>query len=174
MKGEVLFLLKDSETGVVAAACSALPRLTDKQDAVAIDGLLELVEHKVTSVEELRAGLDALRPREADAFVLVSDGMVISQTDLVVKVTNAKRLPAILSYSAAVTKGALASYGESNYTLGRFSAKHVQRVLLGADPGNLPVEQLNRPQFVVSLKAAKALGLTIPPSVLLRADQVIE
>ena len=135
---------------------------------------MELVEHKVTSVEELRAGLDALRPREADAFVLVSDGMVISQTDLVVKVTNAKRLPAILSYSAAVTKGALASYGESNYTLGRFSAKHVQRVLLGADPGTLPVEQLNRPQFVVSLKAAKALGLTIPPSVLLRADQVIE
>src|SRR5437879_4086018 len=66
---------------------------------------MELVEHKVTSVEELRAGLDALRPGEADAFVLVSDGMVISQTDLVVEVTNAKRLPAILSYSAAAVSG---------------------------------------------------------------------
>jgi hypothetical protein len=53
---------------------------------------MELVEYKVTSIEELRAGLDALRPGEADAFVLVSDGMVISQTDLVVEVTNAKRL----------------------------------------------------------------------------------
>ena len=74
----------------------------------------------------------------------------------------------------AVAKGALAAYGESFYTIGRLSAKHVQRVLLGADPGDLPVEQVDRFHFVINLKTAKALGLTIPQSLLTRADEVIE
>ena len=68
----------------------------------------------------------------------------------------------------------LASYGLSYYALGRLSAKHVQRVLLGAAPGDLPVEQVDRLHFVINLKTAKALGLTIPQSVLARADEVIE
>ena len=71
-------------------------------------------------------------------------------------------------------RAALASYGESYYTLGRLSAKHVQRVLLGAEPGNLPVEQTDRIHFVINLKTAKGLGLMIPSSVLVRADQVVE
>jgi ABC-type uncharacterized transport system substrate-binding protein len=100
--------------------------------------------------------------------------MVTSQTDYLVEVTNAKRLPAMFNYKDAVTRGALASYGESYFTLGRLSAKHVQQILLGADPGTLPVEQSDRPQFVVNLKTAKALGLTVPPSVLARADQIVE
>jgi len=74
----------------------------------------------------------------------------------------------------SVAKGALAAYGESFYTIGRLSAKLVQRVLLGADPGDLPVEQVDRLHFVINLKTAKALGLTIPQSVLARADEVIE
>jgi putative ABC transport system substrate-binding protein len=74
----------------------------------------------------------------------------------------------------SVAKGALASYGLSYYTIGRLSAKQVQRVLLGADPGNLPVEQVDRLHFAINLKTAKALGLTIPQSVLARADEVIE
>ena len=134
-----------------------------------------LVERPVTSVEELRTALSALRPMEADAFLKVSDAMVDSQTDLVVEALTAKRLPAMFNTKDAVTKGALAGYGESYYALGRLSAKQVQRVLLGAaEPGSLPVEQLDRPQLFINLKTAKALGLTIPQSVLLRADQVIE
>ncbi len=135
---------------------------------------VKLVEHPVASVAELRAGLDALQPGEADAFFLVSDAMVVSQTDRIVEATRAKRLPAMLTYKDAVTKGALASYGESYHTLGRLSAKQVQRILQGADPGTMPVEQLDRPQFFINLKTAKALGLTIPQSVLARADEVIQ
>jgi len=135
---------------------------------------VEFVERPVASVGELRAGLRALRPGEADAFFFVSDAMVSSQEDLIIDTARAKRLPTMLAFEGSVAKGALASYGESYYALGRLSAKHVQRVLLGADPGDLPVEQLGRLRFVINLKTAKALGLTIPPSLLQRADQVIE
>jgi len=135
---------------------------------------VEFIERPVASVGELRASLRALRPGEADAFFFVSDAMVSSQEDLIIDTARAKRLPTMLAFEGSVAKGALASYGESYYALGRLSAKHVQRVLLGADPGDLPVEQLGRLRFVINLKTAKALGLTIPPSLLQRADQVIE
>ena len=135
---------------------------------------IEVLERPVASVEELRTGLRALRPGEADAFFFVSDAMVNSQQDLIIEIATAKKLPIMIPQEGSVVKGALASYGESYYALGRLSAKPVQRVLLGAKPGNLPVEQLDKPHFVINLKTAKALGLTIPPSLLLRADQVIE
>jgi putative tryptophan/tyrosine transport system substrate-binding protein len=135
---------------------------------------VELVERLVTSVEELRAGLRALRPGEADAFLYVSDAMVASQAELIIESARAKRLPTMFQERGSVAAGALAAYGESFYTIGRLAAKHVQRVLLGADPGDLPVEQNDRLHFVINLKTAKALGLTIRQSLLLRADEVIQ
>ena len=135
---------------------------------------LELVERPVASVEELRAGLRALRPEEADAFLHVSDAMVSSHAEMIIESARAKRLATMFQERGAVAKGALAAYGENFYTVGRLSAKLVQRVLLGADPGDLPVEQLDRVHFAMNLKTAKALGLTISPSLLLQADQVIE
>jgi putative ABC transport system substrate-binding protein len=135
---------------------------------------LELVERPVASVEELRARLHAFRPGEADALLYVADALVGSQADLIIDTAREKRLPTMLQEGGSVARGALAAYGESFYTIGRLSAKHVQRVLLGADPGDLPVEQVDRFHFVINLKTAKALGLTIPQSVLIRADEVIQ
>jgi putative tryptophan/tyrosine transport system substrate-binding protein len=135
---------------------------------------VELVERPVVSVEALRSSLHALRPGEVDALLFVSDAMVNSQEEFILDTAKAKKLPTMLPYSASLPKAALASYGESYYTLGRLSAKHVQRVLLGADPGNLPVEQTDRVHLVINLKTAKVLGLTIPSSVLARADQIVE
>jgi len=135
---------------------------------------VELLERPVASVEELRAGLRALQPGEADALLYVSDAMVGSQAQLIIDTARAKRLPTMLSHKTSVAKGALASVGDSYYAIGRLSAKHVQRVLLGADPGTLPVEQLDRPEVALNLKTAKALGVTIPQSVLVRADEVIQ
>jgi putative tryptophan/tyrosine transport system substrate-binding protein len=135
---------------------------------------VELVERPVASVGELRASLRALRPGEADALFLVSDAMVSSQTELLIEMATTKRLPTMVQEGASVGNGALAAYGESFYTVGRLSAKHVQRILQGAKPGDLPVEQVKNVYFMINLKTAKALGLTIPPSLLLRADQVIE
>ena len=135
---------------------------------------VELVEHRVSSVEELQAGLRALQVGEADAYYSAADAMVISQTALVIDTARAKKLPTMFTEQESVPKAGLASYGVSYYALGRLAAKYVQRILLGADPGDLPVEQLNRLYFVINLKTAKALGLTIPPSLLQRADEVIQ
>jgi putative ABC transport system substrate-binding protein len=134
---------------------------------------LKLIERPVTSVEELRAGLRALRPGEADALTIVSDAMVVSRQDLLIEAATAKRLPTMLTDRASVS-GALAGMGEPYYRIGRLSAKPIQRVLLGANPGDLPIDQLDRLHFVVNLKTAKALGLTIPRAVLARADEIIE
>ena len=135
---------------------------------------LELVERHVASVEELRAGLRALQPGEVDAIGYVSEAMVTSQAELIIETAKAKRLPTMFQERGMVARGGLVSYGVSFYAIGRLSAKIVQRVLLGADPRDLPVEQLDRFHFAINLKTAKALGLTIPPAVLARADEVIE
>ncbi len=100
---------------------------------------LELVERPVASVEELRAGLRALRPGEADAFLYVADAMVAGQAELIIESARAKRLPTMFQERGSVAKGALAAYGESFYTIGRLSAKHVQRVLLGAGWSSSPI-----------------------------------
>ena len=135
---------------------------------------VKLLERPVDSVEALRAGLRALRPGEADAFIYASDAMIVSQEELFLDTSRAKKLPTMLSYQGNVSKGALASYGENRFTLGRLAAQYIHRVLLGANPGGLPIEQIDQLHFVINLKTAKALGLTIPPSLLARADEVIQ
>jgi len=134
---------------------------------------VELLERQVASVEELRAGLRALRAGEADAYLSGVDAMVISQTALILDTVWAKKLPTMFTELESVAQGGLASYGVSYYAMGRLAAKFVQRVLLGANPGDLPVEQIDRLYFAINLKTAKALGLTIPRSVLVQADEVI-
>jgi putative ABC transport system substrate-binding protein len=135
---------------------------------------VELVEHRVASVEELRTSLSALRPGEADAYLALSDAMLTSQAALVIETTTVKRMPTMFQDRQTVVLGGLASYGVDYYAVGRFSATQVQRVLLGANPGDLPVVQIERIPFVVNKKTAKALGLVIPPSVVARADEILE
>jgi putative tryptophan/tyrosine transport system substrate-binding protein len=135
---------------------------------------LELVERPIASVAELRAGLQALRPGEVDAITVVSDAMVVSRPDLIIETSMAKRLPIMLTDRASVAGGALAAYGEDYHTLGRHAAKYVQRVLLGANPAYMPIEQVDRLHFAINLKTARALGLTIPQSIRVRADEIIQ
>ena len=135
---------------------------------------VELVERRVTSVDELHKSLQALRPDEADAILYVGDALVVSQIDYMIEVARAKRLPTLLQEQESVVKGALASYGISYRAAGQLSAKQVRRILEGARAGDLPVEQLSQPYFALNLKTASALGLTISPSLLTRADEVIQ
>jgi putative ABC transport system substrate-binding protein len=135
---------------------------------------IELIERRVSSVEELLASLRALRPGEADALLPVSDAMVLSQTPALIDAVKPKRLPTMIADLNLVAAGALAGYGVNYYEVGRQSAKHVRRVLAGTNPRDLPVESLDKVQLVLNLRVARELGLTIPQTLLLRADKMIE
>ena len=135
---------------------------------------VQLFERHATSVEELRQRFGALKPGEADAYFYISDGMVMSQAQLVIDMATSKRLPTMFSEQSLVAMGGLASYGQNFYEIGRLSAKYVQKIMTGAPPGDLRVEIVDKFELVVNLKTAKQIGLTIPPNVLARADKVIK
>ena len=135
---------------------------------------VEVVERQVRSVEELRLGLQALKPGEVDAFVVTADATVLSHSQLIIDAARAKRLPTMFHEVSRVTNGALASYGYNYREAGRMAAKYVQRILAGAPPGDLPVENYDRIEFALNLRTAREIGLAIPPSVRVRADVVIE
>jgi putative ABC transport system substrate-binding protein len=135
---------------------------------------VEVVERPVASVEELRLGLMALKAEDADAYYYTSDAMATSQAQFIIDTARAKKLPTMGYEQSLVAQGTLVSYGVSYYEIGRLSAKYVQRVLTGTSPQNLPVESVSRFVLAVNLKTARELGLTIPQTVLLRADEVIQ
>jgi ABC-type uncharacterized transport system substrate-binding protein len=135
---------------------------------------LKFIERYVKSVEELRQALQALKPGEADAFFYTPDAMVLSQAELIIDTARAKRFATMFQEQSLVAKGALASYGQSYYEIGRLSAKYVQKVLSGTPPRDLRIETFDDVELIINLKIARELGLTIPPNVLARAKRVIK
>ena len=135
---------------------------------------IELVERHVSSVNQLQQGLKALKAGEVDAYFHMPDAMVGSQAQLIIDTARAKRLPTMFADTLIVTQGGLVAYGVSLHEVGRLSAKHVQRVLAGTSPKDLPVESVDRLELALNLRTARELGLTIPREILLRADKVIE
>jgi putative tryptophan/tyrosine transport system substrate-binding protein len=135
---------------------------------------LYFAERPITSVEELRRGLQALKPGETEAFFYISDAMVNSQAQLIIETARIKRLPTMFQDGSLVAQGGLASYGVSFHEIGRLSATYVQRILGGTHPEDIPVENFYRVELVINLKTAQQLGFTIPQSVLYRADKVIK
>jgi putative ABC transport system substrate-binding protein len=135
---------------------------------------VEVVERQVASVEELRLGLKGLKADEADAYFYINDAMMASQAQSIIDTARAKKLPTMFQEPSLVAQGALVSYGVSYREVGRLSAKYVQRVFAGTSPQNLPVEMLSRLGMAVNLKTAREIGVTVPQSLLLRADEVIQ
>ena len=111
---------------------------------------------------------------EVDAFFQLSDPMVQGQAQLIIDTARHIRLPTMFVDQSFVIKGALATYSVSYHEVGRLSAKYVQRILAGVKPKDLPVEGVDKISLVINLKTAKQIGLTIPQSVLYRADKVIK
>ena len=134
---------------------------------------LELVERRFASVEELQANIRAVKVGEVDAFFQLSDSMVNNQAQLIIDTAMVKKLPTMFLDQSAVIQGGLASYNVSHHEVGRVAAKYVQRILTGVKPRDLPVEGVDKIEFIINLKTAKQIGLTIPPNVLARADRVI-
>lgn len=134
---------------------------------------VQLVERHVASPDELRAGLATLKPGEVDAYFFTSDAMVASQAPLIIETAKALKLPTMFHETTAAEQGALASYGISFRAVGRLAAKYVHRILLGTNPGDLPIETISKLEMVINLRTARELGITIPPKILSRADRVI-
>ncbi len=120
-----------------------------------------------------RAFSDMTRAR-AGALAVWTTGMFVSERGRLVALAAKNRLPAVYTLREFVDAGGLMSYGHSQADLNRRAATYVDKILKGAKPADLPVEQPTKFDLVINLKAAKALGLTIPPSVLARADHVVE
>jgi putative ABC transport system substrate-binding protein len=160
----IAFYNPNNRSSVEAAA---LAREAAKQFGI------QLLERHAASVEDLRQGLAAIKAGEANAYFYITDAMVNSQARLVVDAALSKKLPAMFSEQGPVVMGGLASYGQNFHEVGRLSAKYVQKVLTGAQPGDLRVETVDKYELVINLKTAKQIGLTISPSVLGRADKVI-
>ncbi len=110
---------------------------------------------------------------QTDALFVVEDPVFDVHRSRLLELVRKSRLPAIYGVRGLVEAGGLVSYGASFTDMFQRSAFFVDKLLKGAKPAELPVEQATKFELVINLKTAKALGLTIPPSILLRADQVI-
>jgi ABC-type uncharacterized transport system substrate-binding protein len=124
--------------------------------------------------KELEGAFPALVAKRVEALVVFPDGMFIAQTSVIVGLAARRHLPAMYGVREYAEAGGLMTYGTNLLGMFRLSASFVDKILKGAKPGNLPVEQPTKFELVINLKTAKALGLTIPPSLLGRADEIIQ
>jgi len=154
-------------------ATSAL-RLQALQDAARSHNV-ELSLHRVTKPEEIVAAIDAAKTSGAAALNVLASPVLYRTRRIIIERAAELRLPAIYQFPEEAKEGGFAAYGPSFLALYRdmVTSKFI-RLLRGARPADLPVEQPTKFQFVINLKTAKALGLTMPESFLLRADEVIE
>jgi len=125
-------------------------------------------------VADIETSFDAASRQRADAVVVGSDTIMQSNQKLVVETAAARRIPAMYTFRDFVDAGGLVSYGVSLPDLYRRAADYADRILRGARPHDLPVEPARGSELAINLKAAKALGLTLPVSFLARADAVVE
>jgi len=180
LSGKRLAILKEAIPGMtrVASAFNTLNpgtrSLVKETEAAATKlGLkvLPLDIHFPDGVE--RAFAEAVRLR-ASAVVIISDGATIVHRAQLGSAALQHHLPTIFANRMYLEGGGLMSYGPDIIEVWRHAATYVDRILKGANPADMPIEQPTKFELVINLKTAKALGLTIPPSLLLRADQVIE
>jgi putative ABC transport system substrate-binding protein len=129
---------------------------------------------KARTPSEIEAAFAAMRSQRADGVLVLRDAEFRAQRAQIVALAAKHRLPGMYGLREEAEAGGLMAYGASVPQLFRRAATYVDRILKGAKPADLPVEQPTKFELVINLKTAKALGLTIPPSLLQQADQVIQ
>ena len=133
---------------------------------------IELVEKPVRTAEEAQATLAQISKDEVDG-ILMPASLSLNIPGFVLEATSQRAIPTMFNIAFWVERGALASYGPDLHETGRQAARLVDKILKGANPAEIPVEVNPKIEFVINLKVAKALGLTIAPEVLYRADRII-
>ena len=135
---------------------------------------LKLQYLDILDAKELENVFRTASNERADAAVVLAGTVIIAQRARIAEMAIKSRLPSIYERREFVEAGGLMSYGISIIDLDRRAPAYVDKILKGAKPADLPVEQPKRFEFIINLKAAKQIGLTIPPNVLARADKVIK
>jgi len=129
---------------------------------------------EVRRSDDLERGFATIARERAEAVVVLPDAFTVAHRDQIAALAARHRLPTMFAQRAHVAAGGLMAYGANQATLSRQAASYIDKILKGAKPGDLPVQQPTKFELVINLKTAKALGLTIPPSLLQRADELIQ
>jgi len=169
---EVVPDLRRLATMADVGAAGALLEVGEVQRAARELGL-EVIPAELRQAEDIAPAIAGLQ-RRADALYVATDPLVLTNRARINTLAREARLPTIYGYREYVDAGGLLSYGPNFADLFRRAADYVDKILRGAKPADLPVEQPTKFDLVINLKTAKALGLTVPPSLLSLADDVIE
>ncbi len=175
-----LQLLKEMAPTISRVALLVDPTLSSEKDypiafaEVARQLGVQLLRFDVQSPTDIEQALSAVRHARANAVLMVDSSMLSTNQKRITELAIQNRLPAISRSPGFAQAGGLLQYGEDPRELARRAAVYVDKILHGAKPGDLPIQQPTKFELIINLKTAKALGLTIPPSLLARADQVIE
>jgi putative tryptophan/tyrosine transport system substrate-binding protein len=178
--GKRLQLLKEilpavSRVAVVWDAANPHPTVAFKETKEAALTLgIEILSFEVRGPADVAGALELVARQRPDALITIEDPLTVSESGYIVKFAARNHLPAMYGLREFVDAGGLIAYGANLADLARRAASYVDKILRGAKPGDLPIEQPTKFELIINLKSAKALGLTIPQSLLLRADEVIE
>jgi ABC-type uncharacterized transport system substrate-binding protein len=180
MAEKLLELALDAVPGAVRIGFLANPTgasmalFVQQVEAAARTRGVTILIQQVSTPEDIAPAFDAFAKQQAQVIIVPANGLFLAQGTRIVALALAARLPTIFAYRHDVEAGGLASYGINVRETFSRAAVYVDKILKGAKPGDLPIEFATKLVLVVNLKTAKALGLEIPPTLLARADEVIE
>jgi putative tryptophan/tyrosine transport system substrate-binding protein len=178
--GKWLALLKEIAPRLARAALVADPKgpvydyFLRSASAAAPSLAIELVPAPVENATDIERFFDTFAPVSNDGLLLPPDITTMTHRDLIISLAAKHRLPAIYSFRLFVTAGGLMSYGTDQIEMFGQTASYIDRILRGAKPADLPVQAPTKYETILNLQTAKALGLSVPPGLLVAADEVIE
>jgi putative ABC transport system substrate-binding protein len=181
MGGKWLEMLKEMAPAITRVTVIFNPETTpffkafiDPIEAAASTFAVEVIAAPVRDDAGIERAIVSAASTPGGGLFLLPDLFTVERRAVIIELAARYRLPAVSYYSKFATEGGLFSYGSHIVDLYRRAASYVDRILKGTDPKDLPVQQPNKFQFLVNLRTAKALGLTVPPTLLAQADEVIE
>ena len=152
------------------SAAGFLPLIEAASRSLGVD----VIVHSVHEPSEIERIVGAFAAEPNGGLIAIPSNVVGAQRDFIVSLANRNRLPSISAFRSYAAAGGLASYGVDNIDLYRRAASYIDRILKGEKPRNLPVQEASKFALIINARTAKALGLTVPPTLLARADEVIE
>lgn len=182
MKVDVIFAGNAAATWAASKATETIPIITVSADPVSVGlaaslarpGANVILVFEVSAPEAVVDVTATMAKARPDAFVAAGDPSFLVVQNQLIELVARHRLPAMWEQRTSVTAGGLMAYGASSLELYERAATYIDRILKGAKPGDLPIERATKFELAINLKTARALSLTIPPSLLQRADHVIE